>query len=115
MNRISRKFKKKFVIFLLAEFLTFAMFGVFHFHKFNFSELSSYKQSDNIPITPSDLSNDFFSYCSIHQFNQSVINYDKSKIEIIKFTNLGNLDNSINDNLSSPLLKSTIVPRAPPV
>lgn len=115
MNKISKKYRKKFAIFLLVEFLTFSMFGVFHIHKFNLNEISSFAQKSNLPNTTTDLSNDFFSYCGIHQFNQSVINYDNAKIDFLKITNLGYLNcNDINKKYF-PLLISNLIPRAPPV
>ncbi|PJA99215.1 MAG: hypothetical protein CO128_04250 [Ignavibacteriales bacterium CG_4_9_14_3_um_filter_30_11] len=114
MNKISKKYKKNFAIFLLAEFLTFSMLGVFHIHKFNINEICTYSQKSNSPVTSTDLSKDFFSYCSIHQFNQSLIDYNNAKIELIKFTNICNL-NCIDFKDYSPIYKSNLIPRAPPV
>jgi len=115
MNKISKKYRKKFAIFILVEFFTFSMFGVFHIHKYNLNEISSFAQKSNLPYTTSDLSSDFLSFCSIHQFNQSVLNYDNSNIDFLKITNLANLNCPDLNNDYILLLSSNLIPRAPPV
>ena len=114
MNNISRKYKQKFVMFLLAEFLIFSMIGAFHIHKFDFSNHNNFNQSTSSTATQTDLSNDLFSYCSLQQFNQTVINYDKTHSSNEHLSDFGNIEIVFVNIITPSYLKSNLIPRAPP-
>ena len=114
MNNISRKYKQKFVMFLLAEFLIFSMIGAFHIHKYEFDNNYTFNHTTPSSTTKTDLINDFFSYCSLHQFNQTVINYDKTHSSNEHLSDFGNIEIVFVNIITPSYLKSNLIPRAPP-
>ncbi len=113
MNKISKKYKKKFAIFLLTEFLLFTFLSLIHLHKYNFSNEFSFEQSSN-SLLSSDLSNGLFSYCNLHQFSQSVLKYDNANIKKTKFTDFQLIVISENNKTHTLFINSKLIPRAPP-
>lgn len=111
----SKKYRKIFGGLFLSVYLTFIIVGTLHYHPYDLVKKSEYTDKTTSNRT-TDLSSDFFSICSLHQFSQTIDNdsYSSSNI-VLALTKIETslyLKEISNVNATS----SSILPsRAPPL
>ena len=114
MQPFNVKYQKKTGIVFLTIYLSLIFLGSIHYHKFDLNVKSSY--SDSQASNPyNDLSQDFLSVCSLHQFSQTISDFHYSSFDIVQSLSL------LESNLSHVWITkyseeeySQKSPRAPP-
>ena len=115
MPKIADRYSKKTGLIFLSVYFTFILLGTLHYHVFDFERNSNYSSgSESYPYT--DLTSDFFSICSLHQFSQSIDDIHFSSSDIVQSlapleSNLFNV--KINYHISEQYSRTS--PRAPPL
>ena len=114
MQSFNTKYQKKTGIVFLTIYISLLFIGTLHFHKFDLEVRCSYTES-HPPATHNDLSPDFLSVCSLHQFSQTIDDFHYSSSDIVQSLSL------LESNLSHVWITkysqeeySRIAPRAPP-
>ncbi len=114
MLLIGNKYKTKVGILFLGIYLSFFFLGTLHYHKYDLDVKSSYSDT---PMSDAynDLTSDFLSICSLHQFAQTIDDFHYCSSDIIQSlselnTNLSQIQ--INNFSADEYSQST--PRAPP-
>jgi hypothetical protein len=114
MPKKSNTYNRKTGILFLSVYFTFILLGTLHYHVFDFENNSSYSTgSESYPYT--DLTSDFFSICSLHQFSQTIDDIHFSSSDVVQ--SLAPLGSSLfNIKINYFLIEqySTASPRAPP-
>ncbi len=114
MQTLIYKYQKKIGILFLSIYLSFILVGTFHYHKYDLNSKSTYSDSiSKKKIT--DLTADFFSVCSLHQFAQTLDNFHYSSSDVIQ--SLSRLESNLCQtrlNYFSSEGYSKTSPRAPP-
>ena len=115
MQKVTKKYRKRCGKLFLSIYSLFVLVGIFHYHPYNFDQLSTFSCSSSANRS-SDLSfDDFFSICSLHQFSQTIDDIHYSSSDIIQSLSVveSNLFQvKINNILNEEFSKTT--PRAPP-
>jgi hypothetical protein len=115
MPKIPETYRKKTGLLFLSVYFTFILLGTLHYHVFDFENNSNYSTgSESYPYT--DLTSDFFSICSLHQFSQTIDDIHFSSSDIVQSLTLleSNLFNvKINYHLIEQYSRTS--PRAPPL
>ena len=116
MQKVTKKYRKRCGKLFLSIYAVFVLVGVFHYHSYNFDQLSTFSCSSSTNRS-SDLSfDDFFTICSLHQFAQSIDNFHYSSANIVQpLTPLDSHLNSLGTSDFTSLTYSQISLRAPPV
>jgi len=115
MQTLTAKHKSKSGLLFLSIYIAFIIVGILHVHSFDFDQKSTFEYSiANNQL--SDLTSDFFSVCSFHQFAHSIyhLHYSSSGITL----SLVPLESRLNNPTGNKYLSSTyslISPRAPPI
>lgn len=115
MQKSNIKYRKHFGILFLSIYATFVLVGTLHYHVFNLEQKSTF--SDSVSTNRiNDLTSDFFSVCSLHQFAQTIDNFYYSSSDIVQSLTLleSGLYPGVTNNFTS-LKYSRISPRAPPI
>jgi hypothetical protein len=115
MLLLTAKYKRRIGILFLSIYAAFIVVGILHFHRFDFDHQSAFENSvESNQIN--DLTTDFFSVCSLHQFAHSIyhLHYSSSGI-VLTHLPLDSRLNNLTGNKYSSLNYSLISPRAPPV
>ena len=115
MKLLIYKYQKRFGILFLSIYLSFVFVGTLHHHKYDFECKNTYSDSFS-KKSVNDLSVDFFSVCSLHQFAQTLDNFHYSSSDIIQ--SLSTLESNLfltHQHYSSSEEYSSISPRAPPL
>jgi uncharacterized membrane-anchored protein YitT (DUF2179 family) len=115
MPKISEKYKRKIGIAFLYFYVLFLLVGTIHYHIYDLNPKDSFQSEVNADVI-NDLTIDFFSVCSLHQFSQTIDNIHYSSSDIIQ--SLSVLESNlffirINNFLSVEYTKTS--PRAPPL
>ncbi len=114
MKLLLYKYHKRFGILFLSIYLSFVFVGTLHHHKYDFECKNTYSDSFS-KKSVNDLSVDFFSVCSLHQFAQTLDDFHYSSSDIIQ--SLSKLESNLRQQHlqcfpSEEYSKTS--PRAPP-
>ena len=110
------KYRKKGGKLFLSIYAAFILVGVFHFHPYNFDQLSTFSYSAPTNRVSDLTFDDFFSICSLHQFSQTIdnIHYSSSDItQLLSVVESNLFQVKINYILNEEFSKTS--PRAPPL
>ena len=115
MLLLTAKYKRRIGILFLSIYAAFIVVGILHFHRFDFDHQSTFENSvESNQIN--DLTSDFFSVCSLHQFAHSIYHFHFPSSGIkLTLVPLDSRLNNLTGNKYSSLSYSLISPRAPPV
>ena len=116
MQKIIKKYRSRFGLLFLSIYAAFILVGIFHYHPYNFEQLSAFSNSASTNRASDLTLDDFFSICSLHQFAQSIDNFHYTSTSIIQ--SLTPLDSKLNlpeINDFASLSYSQISLRAPPI
>jgi len=115
MPKIAYRYNKKTGLLFLSVYFTFILLGTLHYHVFDFENNSNYSSgSESYPYT--DLTSDFFSICSLHQFSQSIDDIHFSSSDIVQsLAPLGAKLFIVRINYALIDQYSKASPRAPPL
>ena len=115
MQSFNAKYQRKTGIVFITIYFSLLFLGTLHYHKFDLNVKSAYSESQTVPDTYNDLSPDFLSICTLHQFSQTIDDFHYSSFDIVQSLSL------IESNLSHVWITkysqeeySRISPRAPP-
>jgi hypothetical protein len=114
MQTLTTKHKSKTGLLFLSIYIAFIFVGILHVHSFDFDQKSTFEYSV-ASNQINDLTSDFFSVCSFHQFAHSIyhLHYSSSGITLTLVPLESGINNPTGSKYSS-LTYSLISPRAPP-
>ncbi len=87
MKKDIKKYRKRFGILFLSVYTVFVLVGVFHYHQYNLDRKATFSNAVSTNRV-TDLSSDFFSICSLHQFAHSINNFHYSSSRIVQSLSL---------------------------
>lgn len=114
MRLLIYKYQNKFGILFLSIYLSFIFVGTLHYHKYDLNSKNTFSDSLSKKRV-NDLTADFFSVCSLHQFAQTLDNFHYSSSDIIQ--SLSKLESNLCQTRLSYFSSegySKTSPRAPP-
>lgn len=115
MLTIIHKYKTKAGILFLAIYLSFFLLGTLHYHKFDMEVRSTFSDT---PMSDAynDLTSDFFSICSLHQFAQTINDYHYSSSDIVQsLSKIDSILTPVKFRNFYTAAYSEKSPRAPPI
>ena len=108
------KYFRSYARIFLFVYVIFLLISIFHYHNFDLEGKGTYSQSaKSYPYT--DLTADYYSVCSLHQFLQTIGDFHFSSSDIIQ--SLSELDSTLTRIKTKIFLTeeySIKSPRAPP-
>jgi hypothetical protein len=115
MPKLPNTYNKKAGLLFLSVYITFILLGTLHYHVFDFENKSNYSTgAESYPYT--DLTSDFFSICSLHQFSQTIDDIHYSSSDIVQsLTPLASSLFKVKINYFLIEQYSKASPRAPPL
>lgn len=115
MQKNTKKYRKRCGKLFLSIYIVFVLVGIFHYHPYNFAQLSAFSGTSPTNRVNDLTFDDFFTICSLHQFAQSIDNFHYSSANIIEpLTKLDSRLNFLGISGFTSLNYSQISLRAPP-